>query len=88
MEDKEDKPEEQQEVISDNDKIVLEMARMRLKLGVANLEKATAQNEANESFYKCLLLQLYLKHKLDPEADFLNESDGTILRGALKKEEK
>lgn len=86
--DKENKVEETQETISDNDKIVLEMARMRLKLGIANLEKAAAQNEANENLYKCLLLQLHLKHKLDPEADFLNENDGTILRGALKKEEK
>jgi hypothetical protein len=77
-----------EETISDNDKVILEMAKMRLKLGVANLEKAAAQNETNEHFIKCLLLQLYLKYKLDPESDFLNENDGTIMRGALKKEDK
>lgn len=68
------------ESISEADKVVFELAKMQRKIALANAEKALAQNESSEAGYRYLVLQLYVKYKMNTEKDKLNE-DGSIIRG-------
>lgn len=70
----------QSEVLSSEDKHVLEMAKMNRKLALASAEKALAENNSAELSYKYVVLQLYMKYGLS-EADAIDEQ-GNILRGA------
>jgi hypothetical protein len=74
------------EMLSDLDKMTLEVARMQRRLVIANTEKALAQNEASEATFKCVVLQLYLKYGLDPATDKIDEN-GNIQRASNKKED-
>lgn len=74
------------EALSDNDKAVLEVAKLNRKLAIANAEAALAKNEASDLSFKNTVLQLYLKYGLDPALDGIDEQ-GNIQRGALTKKD-
>jgi hypothetical protein len=73
-----------QETLSAQDTSVLEIAKLNRKVALKEAEKALAQNEAAELSFKYVVLQLYIKYKLDIANDALTE-DGKIMRGALQQ---
>jgi hypothetical protein len=74
---------ETNENLSNDDRHVLEMAKMNRKLALAAAEKALAENNSAELSYKYVVLQLYMKYGLT-EADAIDENGG-IHRGANAK---
>jgi hypothetical protein len=74
------------EHLQDADRLVLESAKNRKQLALAQAEKALAQNESAELAYKYIVLQLYMKYNLT-EADAIDES-GKILRGGALPQNK
>lgn len=71
------------EKVSEEDHLIMELAKSNRKLALANAEKALAQNEAAEANHRYIILQIYMKYGLNPSTDVLNE-DGTIQRGVNK----
>jgi hypothetical protein len=71
------------ETISNEDRAVLEMAKMNRKLAFSEAQKALAQNESAEMAHRYALLQLYMKHSLNPDKDLIDEQ-GNIHRDAKK----
>lgn len=67
------------EKIDEIDRMALELAKSRRETALAEAKTALAQNEKAELHYKNVVLQLYLKYKMDV-SDALRE-DGTVLRG-------
>ncbi len=76
-------PTKPQETISNEDRAVLEMAKMNRKLAFSEAQKALAQNESAEMAHRYTLLQLYMKHSLNPDKDLIDEQ-GNIHRDAKK----
>lgn len=74
----------EKEFLSEQDKHILDLVKMKRALAVANAEKALAQNETAEMAYNNLVLQLTFKYGLK-EKDLITEA-GEIVRGGLKKE--
>lgn len=68
-----------QEMLTDQDKVNLELAKMNRKLALAQAEKALAENNAAELSYKYIILQMYMKYGMTSE-DALDEQ-GNIHRG-------
>jgi len=64
------------------DRLALELAKQKRLTALAQAEKALATNENAELAYKYVVLQLYMKYKLDV-SDALSEN-GEILRGGNK----
>lgn len=73
------------EFISEADRAVFEMTRLKQKLALKEAEKALAQNENAELAFRYLLLQLYVKYKLDTTADAISEN-GEIQRNVLQNQ--
>ena len=69
---------ESKEKLVESDRHVLDMAKMKRSLALANAEKALAQNEAAELGLNNIVLQLTMKYNLT-EKDTINEQ-GEILR--------
>ena len=69
----------QNEKLSDADKLVLELAKQRKLTALAEAKLAMAQNDNAELVYKHVVLQLYMKYKLDSN-DAISEN-GDIVRG-------
>jgi hypothetical protein len=82
MTDTEAKTEAPIEMLGASDIAALEIAKLNRKVALKEAEKALAQNEAAEVSFKYVVLQLYMKYKLDAATDAINE-DGRILRGHL-----
>jgi regulator of replication initiation timing len=66
------------ERLAENDKTMLETAKLKRELGVERAKTALAQSESSELTYNNVILQLALKYGLN-NGDILNE-DGTITR--------
>ncbi len=64
--------------LSDEDKHVLELSKMKRALALSNAEKALAQNESAEAQYRYIILQLSVKYNLKND-DIIND-DGSIVR--------
>lgn len=73
-----------QEMLAAQDISALDIARLNRKVALKEAEKALAQNEAAELSFKYIILQLYMKYKLDVIKDGITE-DGKIMRGALQQ---
>lgn len=73
---------EENEKLSELDKMALELAKANRRTALAQAEKALAQNESSELSYKYLILQLYMKYGLNSE-DAIAEN-GDIIRGGAK----
>ena len=71
-----------QEKLSAEDKHHLDMSKVKRQLALAQAEKALAQNEAAETSFKYLVLQLYCKYGLT-EADAIDDN-GNIFRNVKK----
>jgi hypothetical protein len=72
------------EMLSDADRNVLDLAKAKKQIALAEAKTALAQNENAELSYKYTVLQIYMKYNLS-EIDAISE-DGKILRGgALPK---
>lgn len=65
--------------MSDTDRMVLELAKSKRQVALAEAKTALAQNENAELSYKYVVLQLYMKYGLT-EKDAINEN-GEIIRG-------
>lgn len=87
MSDQEKAPEVPTEKIMEEDRLALELAKSNRKVALANAEKALAQNEAAEVSYRYVVLQIFMKYGLNPNADVLKE-DGTVVRGGLAEAKK
>lgn len=74
------------ERISEEDRLTLELAKSNRKVALANAEKALAQNESSEVNYRYVVLQIFMKYGMNPNADLLKE-DGTVLRGGLLEQQ-
>lgn len=66
------------------DRLALELAKQKRLLALSQAEKALVINEKAELEYKYVVLQLYLKYKLD-SSDAISES-GEILKGGAKSQ--
>lgn len=73
------------EMLSEEDKKNLEIAKLNRQLVLTETEKHLARNEASENAYKLFLFQLFMKYGMDPSCDSLSAS-GEILRNNLNKE--
>lgn len=62
----------------ENDVAIIETAKMKRELSLANVKSALVQSENAELSYNNILLQLALKYRLN-EGDVIEE-DGTIKR--------
>lgn len=76
-----------QEMLLQQDFSALEIAKLNRKVALKEAEKALAQNESAEMAFKYIILQLYMKYKLDVAADAISD-DGKIMRGALLNQAK
>ena len=74
------------EMLFEADKSALEIAKLNRKLALKDAETALAKNESAEMAFKYVVLQLYMKYKLDGTTDAISD-DGKILRGALLKKD-
>lgn len=70
------------EMLSQADFSALEIAKLNRKVALKEAEKALAQNESADMSFKYVILQLYMKYKLDVTGDAISD-DGKIMRGAL-----
>lgn len=61
------------------DRLILELAKSKRQVALAEAKTALANNEKAELEYKYLVLRIYNKYKLS-ETDAISE-DGDILRG-------
>lgn len=74
------------EKVSEEDRLNLELAKSNRKVALANAEKALAQNESSELNYRYVVLQLFMKYGMNPNADLLKE-DGTVMRNGLLEQQ-
>ena len=74
------------EKISEEDRLTLELAKSNRKVALANAEKALAQNESSELNYRYVVLQIFMKYGMNPNADLLKE-DGAVMRGGLLEQQ-
>lgn len=86
MSDQEQVPAQPVEKISEEDRLNLELAKANRKVALANAEKALAQNESSEVNYRYVVLQIFMKYGMNPNADLLKE-DGTVMRGGLAEQQ-
>jgi hypothetical protein len=86
MSDQEQTPAQPVEKISEEDRLNLELAKANRKVALANAEKALAQNESSEVSYRYVVLQIFMKYGMSPNADLLHE-DGTVKRGGLLEQQ-
>lgn len=75
------------ETLTQNDFATLEIAKLNRKVALKEAEKALAQNESADMAFKYVILQLYMKYKLDVAGDAISD-DGKIIRGALLNQAK
>jgi len=75
--------EKPQETLSSEDKHHLDMAKVKRQLVLAQAEKALAQNEAAETAFNYLVLQIYVKYGLT-DVDGIDDN-GNILRNVKKQ---
>jgi hypothetical protein len=71
------------QVISEAERLTLELAQMQRKLSASNAELALARTELSELQHKYLILQLYHKYGLS-DKDAIGEQ-GQILRDYVKE---
>ena len=71
-----------QEKLNEQDKNTLDVAKLQRQMASLEAEKALAKNESADASFKYLILQLYVKYGLNPQADAIDEQ-GNIMRGAL-----
>lgn len=67
--------------LEEADRLTLELAKQKRLTALAQAERALISNEKSELEYKYIVLQLYMKYKLDA-SDALNESGDIIRNGA------
>ena len=75
-------PEPPKEMMSDVDRLSLELAKQRRQTALAEAKTALAQNDNAELSYKYTVLQLYMKYGLD-SSDAISEN-GEIIRGGAE----
>lgn len=71
------------EILSELDKMNLELARQKRLTTLAEAKAALAANDNSELSYKYTVLQIYLKYGLN-EKDAINEN-GEIVRGGANQ---
>ncbi len=86
MSDQEKEVKAPEERISEEDRLALELAKANRKVALANAEKALAQNESSEMSYRYVVLQIFMKYGMNPNADLLKE-DGVVLRNGLLEQQ-
>lgn len=69
-----------EEKISDFDQMQIEIGKLLKQLTEAQLQTAVAKNELAEAQYRNIVLQTFMKYKLDPNVDAI-AGDGKIVRG-------
>jgi hypothetical protein len=69
--------------LEDIDKLVLELAKAKKQVALANAEKALAQNDTAELSYKYMVLQIFMKYGLT-ENDKLDDAGNIFYNGAKK----
>lgn len=77
---------EQAKSISETDKLVLELLKMKKILAMSQVEKAVAQQETAEIALRHTVLQIYMKYGLS-EVDIIDDSGNIIYGGALNQQE-
>jgi hypothetical protein len=75
-------PAQQNQKLSDVDRMALELARQRRQTALAEAKTALAQNDNAELAYKYVVLQLYMKYGLT-DADAISEGGDIVRGGAL-----
>lgn len=73
------------EILPENDRLALELAKAKRQVAMANAEKAVAQGETADIAYKYTVLQIYMKHGLTSE-DTIQESTWKIIRKNKEQE--
>lgn len=73
--------------IIETDRLLLELAKSRRQIALAQAEKAMAQQESAEISYRYIVLQLYMKYGLS-ESDAIDESGKILYGGATPQENK
>ncbi len=69
--------------LEENDRLVLELAKSKRQVALAEAKTALANNENAELHYKNIVLQLYMKYGLTAN-DAISEA-GEILIGGVSK---
>ena len=72
------------EILSEVDKLNLDLARTKRQTALAEAKTALANNEKSELEYKYLVLQIYMKYGLT-HADAISESGEIVRGGALQQ---
>lgn len=70
--------------LEEADRLALELSKQKRLTALAQAERALIANEKAELEYKYIVLQLYMKYKLDA-SDALNEN-GDIIRNGAKSQ--
>lgn len=73
-----------EEFISEEDRLKLEIAKVKKHNAILNAQKAMAQNETAELAFKYTVLQLYMKYGLGPN-DVIDDNTGKIGRDSDEK---
>lgn len=71
------------ETITDEEKKMIADLAARRQLSFAQAQAAIAKNQTVDLEHKNLVLQLFMKYKLNPETDSIDEK-GQLVRGEVK----
>jgi hypothetical protein len=69
--------------LTGDDRYVFEIAKMKRQLALKDAEIAVANSERSEAEWRYTLLQLYVKHGLQPGKDSI-DANGTFIRKETK----
>lgn len=68
-----------EEKISEEDRLKIELAKIKRQNSILNTQKAMAQSETAELAFKYTILQIYMKYGLGPE-DTIDDNTGQICK--------
>ncbi len=70
--------------ISEEDRLKIELAKIKKQNAILNAQKAMAQSETAELAFKYTILQVYMKYGLGPD-DIIDDSTGKIQKSVEKE---
>lgn len=76
--------EDKERFISEEDRLKIELAKIKRQNAILNAQKAMAQSETAELAFKYTVLQVYMKYGLDSN-DTIDDNTGQISRMVEEK---
>jgi len=67
----------EEKFISEEDRLKIELAKMKRQNAILNAQKAMAQSETADLAFKYAVLQVYMKYGLGPD-DIIDDNTGQI----------